>query len=128
MIAATRMSTPVASQIGRKRAATMVLATNDGTRPLSPEVTSPTDRPGVLTDCRIQCGQEVKGTPRPDVHSEQMGSKVSTMGERRLARRTPGRSRSGERLRHHVDRDQDEQCGVEAEDREEPLHAARDLR
>src|SRR5215475_11506592 len=115
MISATRMSTPVASHTGRKRAATTALATNDGKRPVSAEATSSTVRPGVLTDCRIQCGQEVKGTPRPDVHSEQMGAKVSTMGERHLRRRTPRRVGSGERLRHHVDRDQDEQRGVEAE-------------
>src|SRR5580765_1020880 len=84
MIAATITSTPVASQTGTNRAATTAVATNEEKRPPSADEATSTVRSGVLTKCRIQRAANGKGKPQAGVHSEQMGSAVSTIGERPL--------------------------------------------
>jgi hypothetical protein len=60
MIAATTMSTPVASHTGRKRAATTLFATNEARRPEATDETAPVGS-GVLTESRFQGGTTVKG-------------------------------------------------------------------
>lgn len=82
MTAATTMRAPVASQIGRKRAATTEVAASAETRP--PEGGSATRPgcPGALTNRAIPEGKRPKSVPRPGDHSVHESPEVSTVTER----------------------------------------------
>ena len=80
--AAMTRSAAVASQMGRKRAATRAPATTCAERPIVAASATRSPSPGELTDRPIESGRMVKGEPRPGVHSAHLEREVSTMTER----------------------------------------------
>ena len=83
--AATTRSAAIASQMGRKRAATSPLATTCAERPIVAPSATRSLSPGELMDRSIQSGGTVKSQPRPGVHSAHLEREVSTVTERTRA-------------------------------------------
>src|SRR5262245_5234571 len=82
MIAATIKRAPVASQIGRNRAATTPLASTESTRPARRVEPACAADPEALTSRPIPEGRTPKNVPRPGVHSVHVRRGVSTVTER----------------------------------------------
>ena len=72
----------MASQMGRKRAATSALATTCAERPIVAASATGSLPPGELTDRTIRSGRTMKSKPRPGVHSAHFELEVSTVTER----------------------------------------------
>ena len=97
MIAATITSAAVASQTGRKRAATTALATTCAERPTVAPSATRSLSPGEFMDRSIESGGTVESQPRPGVHSAHLELEVSTVTERTPHVPATGHERRGPR-------------------------------
>ncbi len=77
-----RSSAAIASQMGRKRAATSPLATTCADRPIVAPSATRSLSPGELMDRSIESGRTVKSQPQPGIHSAHLEREVSTVTER----------------------------------------------
>ena len=89
MTAETITRAPVASQIGRNRAATTALAVSWPTRPSAREGATRPVCPEALTSSRSPEGRTPRNVPRPGVHSVHVRREVSTVTERAAWQHTP---------------------------------------
>src|SRR6187402_1434967 len=101
--AETTTRAPVASQIGRKRAATTPLATSAAKRPPEGGAATRPECPGALTNRASRGGGRPKSVPRPGGHCVHETRGVSTVTERVPGQRTlvrvPGRGNGDARTR-----------------------------